>query len=563
MLLELSNLLFNRLGIIVLFAFLLTKSKLFKKYIIMEKLEITHQMIVTLIFGAAGVLATYWGIPFSGAIVNSRSIAIVIAGMIGGPIVGIGAGIIAGVHRMLINAGPLTAVACGLSTIVGGIIGGLSKKYIQDKREKWLYGFIIGLFVESVQMGMILLIAKPYVEALHIVKVIFIPMMFINSVGISIFLALLQQIYDDREKAGAIQAQLALSIATKTLPYFRKGLYEESAANAAKIIFDMTDIQAVSITDQHKILAHVGAGDNHHKTGVPISTNITKRAITEKRFMIAYDLEDIECNTKNCPLKSAIIVPLFENSKVIGTLKLYKVKANDIRITDIELAKGIAHLFSTQIELSKIEYQKYLIRKAEFKRLQAQIRPHFLFNTLNTIVSFCRTDPSKARDLLLELSFFLRSSIKHISDYITLEEELKITNSYLSIIQARFSDKIFTHYTIEADMNFQVPPFIIEPLVENAVIHGVLPKEDGGNINIKIFDKEHYIHFIIQDDGIGMNKDKIETILEGNYIEGGIGVRNVNERLNSIYHQSLSIKSHPGEGTEVSFKVPKEGVIYD
>ncbi len=124
---------------------------------------------------------------------------------------------------------------------------------------------------------------------------------------------------------------------------------------------------------------------------------------------------------------------------MIGTLKLYKTSSHDIRRTDIELAKGLAHLFSTQIELSKVDYQKTLLRKAELRRLQAQIRPHFLFNTLNTVVSFCRTDPNKARQLLLELSFFLRNSFQNAEEFITLEKR----NCHYKILSIHCDSKIW------------------------------------------------------------------------------------------------------------------------
>ncbi len=316
MLVELSQLLFNRLGIIMLFAFLITKLDIFKNYIVKEKkLSTSDQIFFSLLFGGIGIITTYWGIEVLGGIVNSRSIAIVVSGLIGGPIVGFGAGLVAGIHRMLMSAGRLTAIACGLSTIMGGIIGGLAKNYIHEKNRKWLYGIIIGIIAEIIQMSMILLIARPFTDALHIVKVIFIPMTFINSLGIGIFLALIQEIYNDRERAGAIQAQLALSIANKTLPFLRKGLNEASANQTANIIYDMARMHAVAITDTQKILAHVGAANDHHKKGSYITTNLSQKAILDKKHMVAQKKIHIECHNKSCPLKSAIVVPLMEKKQ--------------------------------------------------------------------------------------------------------------------------------------------------------------------------------------------------------------------------------------------------------
>jgi len=563
MLIDLAIILFNRLGIIVLFAFIISKSKITKKILLQDKLDIKTQIIIAICFGLGGIVATYWGVDFYGAIVNSRSIAIVLSGILGGPIVGLIAGVIAGIHRMFLESGQLTALACGLSTIIGGLIGGLFKKTLDSQKDKWLFGFMIGILVEAIQMAMILLIARPFSEALEVVKYIFIPMMFINSIGISIFLAIFQQIYSDREVAGAVQAQLALVIATKTLPYFRKGLNEDSAIQAARIIKDVTNIDAVAFTNKEKILAHVGVGEDHHKSGSNLSTNITKKAITQKQVMIANNSKKIECDNKGCNLKSAIIAPLYENNDVIGTLKLYKIKTNSVTKTDIELAKGLAHLFSNQIELSKIEYQKELIKRAELKRLQAQIRPHFLFNTLNTVVSFCRTNPNKARDLLLELSFFLRSSFNNIEELVTLEQEIRITNSYLSIIKARFGDKVLVEYDIDLDQEYLIPPFIIEPLVENAVKHGILPLNKSGLIKVTIRKNNQKLEINISDTGVGMNQDLLDSLLKESKSELGIGIKNVNQRLESLYQESLEIKSKLNVGTSINFKVPLMEVIDD
>jgi len=113
------------------------------------------------------------------------------------------------------------------------------------------------------------------------------------------------------------------------------------------------------------------------------------------------------------------------HDELIGTLKLYQSRVNGISSSEMELAKGLGLLFSTQLELSQLTYQKELLAKTELKALQAQIHPHFLFNALNTIIAFCRTDPLKARDLLMNLSFFLRSSFKNTDEFIPFEQELQ------------------------------------------------------------------------------------------------------------------------------------------
>ena len=125
--------------------------------------------------------------------------------------------------------------------------------------------------------------------------------------------------------------------------------------------------------------------------------------IDEGQLRILRSAEEIKCTCKKCPLKSAIIVPLKENEKVIGTLKLYYSKENGISYINEKLAVGLSQIISTQLEISKVSKLEELATKAEIKALQAQINPHFLFNALNTIVSFVRINPESARQLIVNL----------------------------------------------------------------------------------------------------------------------------------------------------------------
>ncbi len=561
MLIELFQNLFNKLGFIILAAFILSRSSFIKGYILKNRLSLKDKIIFSIVFGCVGIIGTYSGVEVNDAIANSRSIGVIVAGLFGGPWVGVVAGLIAGIHRMIIPIGRFTAIACGISTIIGGIIAGYSKKYIDDKPNKWIYGMILTVIIEAIQMLIILLIARPFSDALHLVKLIFLPMAFINSLGTGAFILLIQQIFEENERAAAVKAQIALSIATKTLPIFRTGLNKDSAEKAANIIEEMASFSAVSFTDKKHIIAFVGEGKDHHKTGDEICTEITKRAIKDNQYVIAKEKEDIECFNKKCKLRAAIIVPLKMKENVIGTLKLYKIAENSITSSDVELAKGLGHLFSTQIELSKITYQEELLAKTELKMLQAQIQPHFLFNALNTIIAFCRTDAIKARELLLKLSYYLRTSFKTNEDFVTLEKELEHVDSYLSIEEARFSDRLEVIYAIDSSIKCDVPPLILQPIVENALKHGLMATQEGGRIIISAKETNAYIEISVTDNGIGMDTQELSCIVNQKCESGGIGINNVNDRLKSIYNTSLKIDSAKGQGTQVIINIPKEEAI--
>lgn len=555
MLLELLMDLFNKLGLIVIGAFILSKTSFFKKYVIKTEISFRAKIFFSLIFGLVGILGTYTGTPVNGAIANSRSIGVIVAGLFGGPYVGIGAGLIAGVHRMLIPTGRFTAIACGLSTIIGGIIAGYSKKMIDNMRNRWFAAAILAFIIEVIQMGMILLIARPFADALELVKVIFIPMTFINSLGTGAFILLIEQIYDEHETVGARKAQLALNIAAKTIGILRKGLNDKSADEVAQLIMENTELDACSITDSESVLAHKGVGIDHHKPHGSIHTNITKKAILTKQYQVAQTKDQIECDDVSCLLGSCIVVPLLIEDYVVGTIKLYRVGENAMTDYDIVLAQGLAQLFSTQIELSEIQYQKTLKEKANFLALQAQIKPHFLFNSLNTIISFCRTDALRARELLINLSEFLRFSFKTNEDRICFAQEMTHITNYLAIEKARFGDRI--NVTIDTDDNLvlEIPPLIIQPLVENAIKHGLSDSTDGELI-IRAHKHPDLVRIEVIDNGKGMSKQEVNDVLNGKASSKGIGIINVKKRLEGSMHSTLEIFSEIGKGTKFQIEIP-------
>lgn len=550
----------NRVGIIIVLAFILSKVNVFRHLLEKNKIGYKDKIILSVFFGLFGIFGTYSGIPIRGALANSRVIGVFVGGLLGGPFVGAISGIIAGGHRWIIDIGGFTALACALSTITEGLMSGFLSKKFYETDNKWLFALAAGAIAEMLQMVIILMVARPFDMAVRLVEIIAIPMIVANAIGISIFIGIIETIFKDQEQAAAIQAQRALKIANKTLKYLRKGFNKETAYETAKIIYDMTDLKAVAITNKEKILAHVGIGEDHHITGDDIKTGLTKDVIKYGNYRVAYNSDQIDCGNSNCKLKSAVIVPLEGQNNVIGALKLYKTTENAITQIDLELALGLAMLFSTQIELSKIEEQSKLLAKAELKALQAQINPHFLFNAINTIVSFIRIKPDKARQLLIHLGDYFRKNLQQNQEEVNLMKEIEHINSYLEIEKARFGDKLNVKYHIDEDIQCYLPPLILQPLVENAIKHGIMEKLDNGTIDIIAEDMEEETILIVKDDGIGMEKKKLYNIFSNDKGNQSIGLINVNQRLINKYgdNYGLKIESNVGVGTKVIMKIPKQ-----
>jgi two-component system sensor histidine kinase LytS len=276
---------------------------------------------------------------------------------------------------------------------------------------------------------------------------------------------------------------------------------------------------------------------------------------------VAQSPEDIGCNYPNCPLGSGIIVPLYCQGRVVGTLKLYRARAEEITPVDMEVAAGLSQLFSTQLELAEVSRRAELAAQAELTALQAQINPHFLFNAINTIVSYCRTDPSMARSLLLDLAAYFRRNLERAGDFSTLGEELAHVRAYLALEKARFGHKLDLIEEVPPELlSTRLPRLTVEPLVENAVKHGIGPKPEGGRVLIKVESDEKMISLMVADTGVGMDSGTLNSVRRGLPPSGGIGLYNVDARMRNIYgpEHGLRIESTPGQGTTVRFSIPKE-----
>ncbi|SET67504.1 two-component system, LytT family, sensor histidine kinase LytS [Natronincola peptidivorans] len=550
--------LLNKLGIIIILAVIISKIGIFRKLIIKKNITFMDKIFLSIVFGAIGIMGTYSSVPINGALANTRIVGVMVGALLGGPMVGFMAGLIAGGHRFLIDIGGFTAVACGVATIVEGLFGGYAHYYIRNKSPKWEWAFLLGVISEFIQMIIILLIARPFGDALQLVKIILFPMVVVNSFGIAIFIGIIENIYTEYDRIAASQAEKTLKIANLTLPYLRQGLNYEVAQKVVGIIKESVDVAAVTITNRHEILAHKGIGEDHHCQGFDLQTEATKEVIQTGQYKIINDKDSIKCIKNDCTLKSAIVVPLKERDRVVGILKLYRTEENSITSIDTELALGLAQLFSTQIELSRVEHQNKLITEAELKSLQAQINPHFLFNAINTIVSFIQFDSGKAKQLLISLAELFRKSLSNNQDMVDMDVELKHIASYLEIEKARFGDKLQVKYDIQKNVVCKLPPLILQPIVENAVVHGILPKKSGGSVTIRCRKNHEDILLEVIDDGIGMEAEELKGLLNQQSDTNCIGLMNVNRRLINLYGEEykLQIKSTYNEGTSVLIKIP-------
>lgn len=253
----------------------------------------------------------------------------------------------------------------------------------------------------------------------------------------------------------------------------------------------------------------------------------------------------------------AVTAPILISGKTVGAIAAVDrpARAGTVRATT-EAADWVA----AQLQLGELAASRAALAEAEVRALRAQISPHFIYNALNAIASFITTDPARARELVLEFADFTRYSFRREGDSTTLAEELQSIDSYLQLERARFGDRLKVTLQIEPEvLPIEIPFLSLQPLVENAVRHGLEAKERGGLVRISARDAGPYVEIDVDDDGVGMDPIALQATFAGEATSAHVGLRNVDTRLRQRYGNDfgLIIETNQNSGTLVRLRVPK------
>ena len=379
--------------------------------------------------------------------------------------------------------------------------------------------------------------------------------LFIAGVVFTLAITVLIRLLMDPDSVRARQSNAVLQLASQTLEAMGEGLDAKSSQRICSLLLPSTAAIAVAITDDHSILGYAGYEESHNPTGAIILTQATYATLADGKTRVLFTPEEIGFPNGAHGINAAIIVPLAVGKDVKGTLKFYYRSANHISETQKSIAVGFGQLLSTQMAASALEEQTALATKMELKMLQSQINPHFLFNTINTIASLTRTDPAQARTLLREFAKFYRSTLEDSRDLIEFQREVEQTQRYFMFELARFGeDRLELICDIQPEVNeMMVPPFLLQPLVENAVRHA-MPSE--GKLTIRVTGMRTGDDVIVSviDDGNGMTQEACQNILHPSSTQGmGIAVGNVHDRICGYFGPGtrLEAESELGKGTRV------------
>lgn len=575
---ELFILMMERVGLIILLAFLLVNVPYFKRMLLSRETNRSKFRLI-LIFGVFAVISNFTGIEITenqivpsnvltylnndASIANTRTLVIGVSGLIGGPFVGSLVGLIAGVHRVI--QGAVTGLFYIPASVLVGLLSGVIGKRLAKENQfpKPMLGAVVGIGMEVIQMLFILCFSGDLQDGMNLVRLIALPMILLNSVGTFIFLSILTTTLKQEEQAKAVQTHDVLALAAETLPYFREGLNDRSCQQVARIIKHYTKVSAISMTDSHQILAHVGSGDDHHIPELEVITELSREVLRTGKMTIARTKEEVGCSHPDCPLQAAIVIPLLSHDKIVGTLKMYFTDPTRLTHVEEQLAEGLGTIFSSQLELGEAEVQSKLLKEAEIKSLQAQVNPHFFFNAINTISALMRKDAENARRLLLQLSTYFRGNLQGaVQTTIPLAQELEQVQAYLSLEQARFPNRYQVDFEIEEGLEEnKVPPYAIQVLVENTIRHAFGNRKTNNHVKVVAHKIDRNVIIDVWDNGMGIPEER-KALLGKEAVKSekgtGTALENLARRIDNLYSGagSFQIENRPTGGSHVRLTLP-------
>ncbi|MGQ5633752.1 MULTISPECIES: sensor histidine kinase [unclassified Streptomyces] len=332
----------------------------------------------------------------------------------------------------------------------------------------------------------------------------------------------------------------------------RAGLTPDTARKSARRLRPLLGTPALALTDDASVLAWDGAGD-HHRAEV---TALLARPPRARTFPLS-------CDDPRCPVRWGALLPLTADDpdggeRQQGALAVFAAEESTALVRAGEEA---ARRLSVGLELAGLDGLRARAHEAEVRALRAQISPHFIYNSLASIASFVRTDPQRARELLQEFADFTRYSFRREGDFTTLAEELRSIEQYLELARARFGRRLKVTLRIAPEVLPVTLPFLcLQPLVENALKHGLEGPVERLSVTITAEDEGTEARVVVEDDGVGMEPERLRAILRGTAGPAtGIGLSNVDGRLREVYgdDHGLVIETGVGAGTKITLRVPK------
>ena len=501
---------------------------------------------IGLLGGALGILGTYLGINYKGAIINYRDTGVIVASLIGGMPAGLISAGIAATHRLFL--GGITAFPCFLGTMTAGIVTGVLSHVYGRRIFNVQFATVYVIIIEMVHLAYVFFMVRPHMLAVDITETVMFTMVATNTFSVAVLVAIFSETEKDFENITATTTSAIFKIVENTIDIVDRGL-AKNAEKLAKEIKNHTDFDAVAITDKKVVLAHVGAGEDHHLPNAPILTKATRDVLVRGKGRVIRKKDLIGCSKEECPLKSAVIAPIkLVNGSIIGAIKFYRTREYAISKSDVELARGLSQIISMEVSLSRALKDSQMMYEIKYRSILSKFKPHFLFNALNAISYLVKSDPFKAREMIFELSELLRYTVKEENTMIDVKREMEFVNHYLKFMKYRYDDEFEYEISNEIDENVKIPSFILQPIIENSIKHAKIPSKKL-KISVKGGKKNDKILLMVKDNGKGFNPSKKSQ---------GLGIELLKKRLYNLFGSDakISIVSTLNKGCETQIYIP-------
>ncbi|WP_396658940.1 sensor histidine kinase [Microbacterium oxydans] len=377
----------------------------------------------------------------------------------------------------------------------------------------------------------------------------------LGGIVLCVLLLLARRLARGAADLGSDAEQAALTVlhqASLAAPHLRAGLSAPDVVKAARHLRVLLGSAAVAIVSVEGTVSFDGPSDGLESAARRIAAQVSASG-RRQVFPAPGPDDDLE----------AVGAPILVEGHVVGVVVAF---AAPVRAALVRAAEEVADWCAAQVELGGLDASRTQLAEAELRSLRAQISPHFIYNALTAIASFVLTDPTRARELVLEFADFTRYSFRRQGEFTTIAEELGSIHSYLELERARFGDRLRVTLQIAPETLATVIPFLsVQPLVENAVRHGLEPGEGGGEIRIASRDDGTHTEITVEDDGVGMDPEGLRATLTAGDDGVHVGLRNVDTRLRQLYGADggLVVETNTGAGTLVRMRVPKSQPQHD
>lgn len=528
------------ISIFLLLVFFLNKMRVFREALSTKAPTMNQKILFILVFSFIGICGLYWNVPMEGGLINFRSVGPIVGGIIGGPLVGTITGIVVGGCRVFIYHTPANEIH-GITTLIQGIAAGVLSQSIKCRSHMWFFSLCDTILIEVGSVIFLFTAFHPSMVEREKILATLLPIVITNSVAVSLFIGVLEDSLTLTERVSSLIAKMTFRSVNLMIHSVQSGLSEKNLRQIANIIIpSLPNLTALFLaSEKASILSIISKEANKEYVKSIIQMAHKDPSMLQSRYIWFSQIQSHEHVT----------------AKIIAI----KSKGAPLTHFEIEFLTGIQNLIKTIDLFTRLKKEEEMLKESEIRMLQAQINPHFLFNTLNTINYYCMADPDVAMNLIGYLSDYYRYSLSNPASKVPVSEEIEDIKAYVNLEKARFSDRMQVVYKIPQNIQIKIPPLLLQPLVENAIEHGICTSTKGGRIEIGIREYPAYYKFYVLDNGVGMNKETLSSLLVDTRERKRIGLINVQQRLLSIYgiYSGLRIHSHKNKGTLVSFCILK------